>query len=357
MTVDSSKAIDFLKNPSSFIDSNKVDLEHGFSSRVIGISTFKLAYFGDQEKSGVSWFDERIDGENGNKIEYIHDFADIGEYVESEEDIKELKNIVSDALACDAQTIEYSQEVFDVSNKKYVHEVLKDIENGDYKHVTKKEKSTKKLVLKIKQNDYNLDYEELNEKSKELYQGKIDSSSYKLQFHPHQNIGIRWILGFAERALNKNSTTGCLLADDMGLGKTFMSLVALREYLRLLQKKHKQRKPVLVVAPVSLLENWKDELEKCYVDPFFKKVILLTATGDLKSYIQENASKELVYSKSTKEEELKLKDIRYSLKVGSKFKDSERLDNPENIVLTNYDTLRAYSASLAMVKWSEIIFD
>lgn len=56
---------------------------------------------------------------------------------------------------------------------------------------------------------------------------------------------------------------GAILADDMGLGKTFQ-LLALMAWLL---EQDAAMNPMLVVAPVSLLENWAEEANK-----FFSRV-------------------------------------------------------------------------------------
>ncbi|MFN2441775.1 MAG: DEAD/DEAH box helicase, partial [Thermoanaerobaculia bacterium] len=62
---------------------------------------------------------------------------------------------------------------------------------------------------------------------------------------PYQREGLGWMLHLRELG-----TAGCL-ADDMGLGKT-VQLLALLDFLA-------NDKPSLVVAPRSLLFNWKEE--------------------------------------------------------------------------------------------------
>ena len=69
---------------------------------------------------------------------------------------------------------------------------------------------------------------------------------------PYQETGVRWLHFLASLGLG-----GCL-ADDMGLGKTIQTL-ALLLWLR---RDAGAPAPSLLVAPASLLANWKDEVRR-----------------------------------------------------------------------------------------------
>lgn len=68
---------------------------------------------------------------------------------------------------------------------------------------------------------------------------------------PYQKRGVNWLNFMA------NSKCGCVLADSMGLGKTLQAIYMLKHIKTSNNDLH-----ALVVAPVSLLENWKREISK-----------------------------------------------------------------------------------------------
>ena len=75
--------------------------------------------------------------------------------------------------------------------------------------------------------------------------------SFRGELRPYQRAGLSW-LAFLD-ALG----IGALLADDMGLGKT-VQVLALEAYLR----DTGERPPTLIVCPLSVLGNWRREIER-----------------------------------------------------------------------------------------------
>lgn len=77
------------------------------------------------------------------------------------------------------------------------------------------------------------------------------------RLRPYQETGVKWLWLFQELGL------GACLADDMGLGKTIQVIALL---LRLKHgpegQKDQQSRPSLIIAPASLLANWKSELSR-----------------------------------------------------------------------------------------------
>lgn len=77
-----------------------------------------------------------------------------------------------------------------------------------------------------------------------------ESESFHGELRPYQREGLGWLLYLREAGLG-----GCL-ADDMGLGKT-VQVLALLDLLP-----REEVSPSIVVAPRSLLFNWKKEAER-----------------------------------------------------------------------------------------------
>ncbi|HBA49054.1 MAG TPA: ATP-dependent helicase [Lachnospiraceae bacterium] len=68
--------------------------------------------------------------------------------------------------------------------------------------------------------------------------------------YPYQQVGFQWMKFIADEKI------GCILGDEMGLGKT-LQIIAL-----ITDRRTAAESPALVIAPVSLLENWRREFEK-----------------------------------------------------------------------------------------------
>ena len=69
------------------------------------------------------------------------------------------------------------------------------------------------------------------------------------ELYPYQKMGVEWLY-----FLWQNRMSG-LLADEMGLGKTVQALAVVSKILK------QTSKPILIVAPTSLLFNWSKEIE------------------------------------------------------------------------------------------------
>lgn len=74
--------------------------------------------------------------------------------------------------------------------------------------------------------------------------------SLKANLYPYQQRGYQWMRFVTDEQC------GCILGDEMGLGKT-LQIIAL-----IAGRRESGHVPMLIIAPVSLLENWRREFEK-----------------------------------------------------------------------------------------------
>ena len=145
----------------------------------------------------------------------------------------------------------------------------------------------------------------------------------------HQLSGVAWLQHLW--ALSPNECRGALLADDMGLGKTLQLLTFIANCL----EENPQTEPFLIVAPVSLLENWQDEMNKFFTPNTFP--LLTLYGGDLAR---------LRTPKDTVDDDL----------IGINLLRRNWLGNAK-VVLTTYETLRDLEFTMAAQKWSSVICD
>lgn len=85
---------------------------------------------------------------------------------------------------------------------------------------------------------------------------------FKGQLRDYQKQGLEWLNFLREFRL------GGILADDMGLGKTVQTLA----YLAVEKDAGRLKKPCLILAPTSVLQNWRKESEQ--FTPTFKVLVL-----------------------------------------------------------------------------------
>ncbi len=75
-------------------------------------------------------------------------------------------------------------------------------------------------------------------------------AALKANLYPYQQQGYQWMRFIADEHF------GCILGDEMGLGKTLQIITLI------VDRKQNGHGESLIIAPVSLLENWKREFEK-----------------------------------------------------------------------------------------------
>ncbi len=121
--------------------------------------------------------------------------------------------------------------------------------------------------------------------------------------YKYQQEGFNWLSMIA------SEDAGCILADEMGLGKT-IQIIAL-----IAQEIEKNNSKNLVIAPATLLENWRREFKK-----FAPKII---------TFIHRGIERTGFYK--------------------------EFLD--QNVIITSYETMVRDLSMFKMIKWDLVILD
>ena len=215
-----------------------------------------------------------------------------------------------------------------------------DVKKGTFEEAqtgVSSERSRKKKSLVLRANISSLDYEE---RRREALQAVPEMpqlpSSLRTDcvLKEHQTSGLAW-LQHLFNSQEEHHVRGAVLADDMGLGKT-LQLLALMAWV---VEQDSNVDPMLVVAPVSLLENWIEEAEK-FIRP--------GAIGILTAYGESLAA--LRVPRESIDERLRTEDglVRF-LKPG--------WTGGAKVVLTTYETLRDLEFSFALERWSIMVCD
>lgn len=361
----------FIENPSAFLDASLIDLDVGFSTRVTGIGELVFLSFGELDSEKTDWFSDALIEKQPIK--------NLDAVIKCPEDLQRFKEQYKAARASNATVMQFDGKTVDISEPSEIAQQIESLgaryaegEFDDDESTAPDDSSSNAQENAEPTKRWTLLLETAEEKNKyllELASQEFDSSQINWQAclrepYPHQRKGVEWAVSLINQALTKSEQPvrieGALLADDMGLGKTYMSLVATNEYYRLLDQQEKTHKPILVVAPLSLLENWKDEVTVTFKKSPFTDIQILQSGKDLNKFRVAGVERESVQLNEHMNEregsDQGTPEIKYALHVGQEA-GLKRLDMPGRLVITTYDTLRSYQFSLCKVDWGLVFFD
>ncbi len=356
------KVAEFIATPTAFLDAALVNLDVGFSVRVAGIGKLQHMDFGPLDTARNDWFalDKRP-----APAEIIP------KLIQSPEELQRFEEVLKAAVEQGATSFSFAGEVIDIADAPKVQEQLKiardqlqskiSDEPSDFKEPDVEESKEKVSVILRDADAINSAL--LKKAASAQLSSEPDWAAYSRQPFAHQREGVEWMLRLISVALKDDHADlyrlqGALLADDMGLGKTYMSLVAVGEYLAAQRTAGDAQKPILVVAPLSLLENWEDEVGKTFNSIPFRDVVVLQSGRDLNRFRVKGADLELLQLSSLADAAWVMDEqsIRYALTIGPEA-GAHRLDMDRRLVLTTYQTLRDYQFSLCRIDWGMVIFD
>lgn len=317
------------------------DLSH-YSSRIEGIGLEKPIYspFISRKAEDEGWFPENVLPVVAFTPEGQEEPLAIPVNAEALATLKEAtQKAIEDGK--DAVELPWLPTPMPVDEAKKItgtfDEVLEDVKNKVFdpeKRQASKPAPRKTLVLKD-----NINTVEYDEQRRKALTVSTSSPCIPQSINPsfpllsHQLEGVAR-LQHLYNLRHEYQVRGMLLADDMGLGKTFQLLTLATSVF----ERAPDTKPMLVVAPVSLLENWKEEAEK-----FFPGALrILTAYGD--TLVDLRVPRESVDVKLRTEDGL----VRFLCPgwIGE-----------AQLVLTTYETLRDLEFSFALQQWSLMVCD
>lgn len=302
-------AIDFFLYPEKYLDPETCDLSEFYSDRVIEIGAYKPKFYSFSSPFQSSWIPSfRIEDKyNGTtNISFT-----------SKEKLEELAFAIKKAEEENNYAVKFKDVTLNIDDAKeiYARAERKLLINEQKCLETPEEKK----VLIIEENAEELGFNVEGKASPEWTPHAVEPApnlKKNICLKEHQKEGVAWL-----QYLFEEKFKGGLLADDMGLGKTLQIL----SFIDWHHCKYHSRKPYLIVAPISLIENWQKEYYK-----FFNNLIrIFPAVGSVLARFQKTCiDKELI-----------------------------TLLDKEQIVLTNYETIRNYQFSFCAVDFSVIVLD
>ena len=234
-----------LQDPTLGMDPEKIDLS-AFSQRVTELGVFVGQGRLELMKSGNEWLPEIV----------LHGNAEIPlrMRIETEEDLAQLNALIQEAERAGDQVVEVEGVFVSLREAKELMSLCERQLREDHP-VSERAGALVPIVIEDDEADLDLS------KRIELGQLEVESPPFLksgIQLRSHQREGVAWMQKVSRERLG----TGVLLADDMGLGKTLQVWSYL--HWRILSPSSDVGGPTLVVAPVSLLENWQAEYTKFF---------------------------------------------------------------------------------------------
>ena len=334
--------LDAWSSPELWTASEVLDLSH-YSDRIesIGFEKPFIVPVISKKNNENGWFDENIttglasvDEDTGQVTIVSFPFKNILPLQQAvEEAIRNNNTHVQVVGFKDPVPLDDAQMA--LKNLKAAREDLKDKKfTPPSKNIRNPSSPKKRLV--IKRNLEDIDYTENRADALTMAEGTKPVLPSALlptvQLKEHQHTGVAWLQHLWK--LSPQQCRGTVLADDMGLGKTLQLLTFIVSAF----EADTGLPPALVVAPVALLENWKNELER-FFQPGTLPFLLLYGSS----------LKQLRVAKNEIDTTLKAEGVTRLLKKGW-------IGN-NKLVLTTYETMRDLEFALASQPWSVMVCD
>lgn len=244
-----------IEHPTEYFNPDVFDLTELYSDRVIEIGIYKPKFYPFVCPYKSCWI-------AGATVETPQN-GTTKLTIESGEELSALKMAIHDAEERQKGIVEYNETQIDIDDARFLAETAeKQLVNPKQPiKVDCNNADDRKKVLIIKENAEEMDFavtEQAIKRDDKYILFKDPFLNEKFHLKSHQEEGVAWL-----QHLYKSKASGCLMADDMGLGKTLQILYFIDWH----SHKYANHKPYLIVAPVSLLENWENEYNRFFDSP------------------------------------------------------------------------------------------
>lgn len=301
---------EIVDHPTEYFDPDVFDLSQLYSDRVIEIGIYKPKFYPFICPYKSCWI-------AGVTIETPEN-GTTKLTIDNEQDLEELIRSINQADENKKGIVEFNGAQLDIDDARFLAKTAESQLKSPDKPIKVENNTNDKAreVLIIEENA-----EELRFKVKErviergdkytLFKDPFLQEGFALK--EHQEEGVAWL-----QHLYKSKASGCLMADDMGLGKTLQILYFIDWHSR----KYANHKPYLIVAPISLLENWQNEYYRFFMSP--RMNITMLSSRDVPRKFDKNVVDKM-----------------------------QKMD----IILTNYESLRISQLNFCAVEFDIVALD
>ena len=238
-------------HPTELFDPNVFDLSELYSDRVIEIGVYKPKFYPFICPYKSCWIAGATveTPENGTtKINICN-----------EDELSDLKNSIKEAEDANKLIVDYKETQIDIEDARFLADTAEKQLKSPNKPVNTEGSGRKVLIIEENAEEVGFAVKDgVIERGDRytLFKNPFLQEGYALK--EHQEEGVAWL-----QHMYNSHASGCLMADDMGLGKTLQILYFIDWHSR----KYPDHKPYLIVAPVSLLENWENEYNRFFMKP------------------------------------------------------------------------------------------
>lgn len=238
-----------------------------FSQRVTGIVKYERPDIGEFTESNTTWLPEEF-------ACHLTKMLDKQDHAQ----LEALYERVTQAIEAGAQSVEFEDLVIPARTEmlNLLNERLQSYNNVN-SETDKDNTADQKVGPFVLETKVNFDVMQWRAKlkSRSSQIPSILPSTIRTSLKAHQIDSFSW-----QVEAWRSGLPGVLNADEQGLGKTLQTIAFLAWLKTAIERPEaKNRGPVLVVAPTSLLENWEQEVQRHMNEPGLGHLIRLYGTS------------------------------------------------------------------------------